>query len=105
MVYLGAANRDAARWEEPERFDFERERDRHMACGFGVHTCIGALLARLEAQAGLDALLDRLIAWSQGKVVHVDCPRESCSDSGSCPWCFDSPIAPPLTMTPRAARR
>ena len=59
FVYLAAANRDAAVWPDPETLDIGRERGRQLAFGFGVHLCIGAPLARLEAQAGLAALLER----------------------------------------------
>jgi len=59
FVYLAAANRDPAVWPDPERLDIERERGRQLSFGFGVHLCIGAPLARLEAQAGLAALLER----------------------------------------------
>ena len=56
MVYLAAANRDPAKWEDPANFDLARARERHLAFGHGVHTCIGAPLARLEAQAAMAAL-------------------------------------------------
>ena len=50
MVYLGAANRDPSRWDTPGTFELDDTRERHMAFGFGVHSCIGAPLARLEAE-------------------------------------------------------
>jgi cytochrome P450 len=59
IVYLAAANRDPAKWSDPANFDLARERDRHVAFGHGVHMCIGAPLARLEAHAAMAALLAR----------------------------------------------
>ena len=66
MVYLASANRDPHRWADPADFEFARERDRHVAFGHGVHTCIGAPLARMEAKAAMQALLARFETIERG---------------------------------------
>ncbi|MBI3799638.1 MAG: cytochrome P450 [Deltaproteobacteria bacterium] len=60
MPLLASANRDARKFPEPERFDLTRNTDGHVALGHGVHFCLGAPLARLEAKVALEALLQHL---------------------------------------------
>jgi cytochrome P450 len=59
MVSLLAANRDAERFEEPGRLDIERKAAGHLAFGHGIHHCLGAPLARLEAQIAIGRLVTR----------------------------------------------
>ena len=56
---LAAANRDPEIYKDPDRFDIEREDSQHVAFGGGRHLCLGAHLARVEAQEAITALLDR----------------------------------------------
>ena len=59
IAWLGSANRDAAVFKDPERFDGARRENRHLAFGFGTHYCLGSNLVRLEAQTALRVLLRR----------------------------------------------
>jgi len=65
-VLYGAANRDQRRFESPDRFDVRREAKRNVAFGEGVHHCIGAPLARLEARILLECVLTRMPGYSLG---------------------------------------
>ena len=67
-IYFGAANRDPAVFADPDEFRPERpENAHHVAFGFGIHFCLGSMLARLEARITLNALLDRYPVLKRGE--------------------------------------
>ena len=57
---MGAANRDPARFPEPDRLDLARQDNRHVAFAWGAHFCFGAPLARIEGQAAFEAVVRRM---------------------------------------------
>jgi cytochrome P450 len=59
IVSLAAANRDPARYRDPEAFDIFRTDGAHLALGHGIHHCLGAPLARMEGRIALAALHSR----------------------------------------------
>ena len=68
LLLFGSANRDDRRWPDPDRFDVDRNPAGHLAFGHGIHHCLGAALARLEARVALEVILPRLGEY----VVDVD---------------------------------
>ncbi|MCX5265786.1 cytochrome P450 [Streptomyces sp. NBC_00199] len=62
LVALGAANRDPRRFPHPDRLDLDRDAAAHLGFGHGIHRCVGAPLARAEAEIALQAVLTRFPA-------------------------------------------
>ncbi|GHO99656.1 polyketide biosynthesis cytochrome P450 PksS [Reticulibacter mediterranei] len=71
FAVLASANRDEAQFTEPEELDIARTLNRHIAFGQGIHTCLGAPLARLEGDIAFSTLLRRI------PNLHLSVPRES----------------------------
>jgi cytochrome P450 len=66
LMFWGAANRDAAAFENPDALVLDRPR-RHVGFGHGIHLCVGAPLARLEARVTIRLLLERTSAIELGE--------------------------------------
>ena len=88
LLVTGSATRDERMFPDPDRLDIDRERKMgfNLALGYGIHSCLGAALARMEGRIALEALLDlipeyeidreRTTAGSDGERLRVvQCPR------------------------------
>jgi 4-methoxybenzoate monooxygenase (O-demethylating) len=56
LMFLGAANRDPRKWERPDDYDIERRNAGHVGFGYGIHQCVGQVLARMEGDCILTSL-------------------------------------------------
>jgi cytochrome P450 len=69
MISYASANRDERQWPDPDRFDIHRDNMRQLAFGYGIHSCIGQGLARLEGHAMLAALARQIERFETGDPV------------------------------------
>jgi cytochrome P450 len=60
IPFMASANRDPRQFADPDVLDVRRHPERHVAFAWGIHFCLGAWLARLEARIALDTVLHRL---------------------------------------------
>jgi len=63
LLLNGSANRDERQFTDAESFDIHRDIGHHLSFGYGIHFCLGASLARLEARVALDEVLTRFPDW------------------------------------------
>lgn len=84
LPIIGSANRDPRQFPDPDRFDIARNPNPHVAFGHGIHFCLGAPLARLEARIALPDLFQRLKGlavedaerWEPRSALHVHGPTK-----------------------------
>lgn len=60
LLINGAASRDERVYEDPDRFDIERDQGQNIGFGYGVHSCLGAALARMESRIAIELLRERM---------------------------------------------
>ena len=60
LLFFAAANRDPRRWDAPDTFCIDRNSSGHLGFGFGIHQCLGQMMARMEAEVLLEALIPRV---------------------------------------------
>jgi cytochrome P450 len=72
LAWIGSANRDEAQFPNASAFEIERTPNRHLAFGYGIHFCLGAPLARLEARIALEEMTRRLPGLRRVREVELE---------------------------------
>jgi len=90
VLLLGSANHDPAQFPDPDRLDVRRADHRHLAFGFGTHFCLGAGLARAEAQIALDTVVRCLKGLRLGAEAPVRRPSIALRGLSSLPVEFEA---------------
>ncbi len=70
-ILWASANRDERQWDDPEKFDIQRDNVEHMAFGYGSHMCPGMHLARLEITAIMEAMIKHVSRIEIGEPEHI----------------------------------
>lgn len=60
LLFLGSANRDPRKWDDPDSFIVTRNASGHVGMGFGIHQCLGQMVARIEMETVLKALIEKV---------------------------------------------
>jgi cytochrome P450 len=82
LLVWASANRDERRWRDPDTLDLTRQPVRHVAFGDGIHHCLGAPLARLEARIAFETLFRRIPTYGvSGPIVRVRTPTDRALES------------------------
>ena len=82
VLVWASANRDERRWADPDRLDITREPQRHVSFGDGIHHCLGAPLARLEARIVFEELFRRIPEYAvSGPTVRIKTPTDRALES------------------------
>jgi len=89
ILWVASANRDAMQFSDPDRFDIHRSPNPHLAFGHGIHFCLGAPLARLEAKIALGILLERYRSIAVGRHAPAEFHN---------PWTIISPKRLPVEV-------
>ena len=114
-----SANRDPSAWTDPDTFEMDRDRTQaqNLGLGYGIHSCLGAALARLESTIALDRMLDfmpryevdfaackrvnmqNVAGWSNVRSGSCASPRGFGARLGCCVWSCPRPRPGPPTMS------